>query len=846
MTKSEFRQLTERIIYLDGATGSILVKRGMPAGVCPELWILDNPEALIGLQEEYLEAGTNILLAPTFTSNRVKLAEYGLVDRCEELNKRLVGLSKTAVCRHKEKHPDAVAFVAADITMTGQQLKPMGSLDFEELVDIYKEQLTYLVDAGVDLIFIETMMSLQETRAALIATKETCELPVIASLTFENDGRTLYGTDAMTAMAVLQSLGADAVGTNCSTGPDKMLTNIKKMAEIAQIPIVSKPNAGLPRLDERNITFYDMTPEVFAEEMLPIIEAGASIVGGCCGTTPEHIKALYEKTRLLKPNKPVISDNMRYLASEKETVIFDLESPFMIVGERINPTGKKKLQEELREGNFELINEFAFEQEQNGASLLDVNVGMSGIDEKAIMLKAIEEITTNVRLPLVIDSSHVDVIEQALRRYPGRALINSISLEKAKIESLMPIAKKYGAMFILLPLSDKGLPESLSEKKEIINKILKCAREIGISNNDIIVDGLVATVGANRLAALETAETIRYCKEELLLPTIVGLSNISFGLPERSNVNGSFLTLAIQAGLTMAILNPSQQQLVASALATDMLLNKKDSDIRYIQFINELKEQYPDMAPMGTICNREKVGATDINKGNHTSAVAVPDSQNTSNGAGSGTTVDKLYKAILTGNKKSVVDYTKEAVDGGKEAKQVLDESLLPAINEVGRLFEKGKYFLPQLIASAEAMKQAIEYLEPMLLKKGANGPQITIVIATVKGDIHDIGKNLVALMLKNYGFKVIDLGKDVAKEDIIKAAKENDAQIIALSALMTTTMQEMRHVVELAKQEGVNTKIIIGGAVITQDYADEIHADGYSKDAQEAVKLTQRLMQLL
>ncbi len=844
MTKKEFKLLSEKIIYLDGATGSNLVKRGMPSGVCPELWILDNADILIGLQEEYLAAGTNILLAPTFTSNRIKLAEYGLADRIEELNKRLVELSMTAVRHYKNQCPDAAAYVAADITMTGQQLKPMGSLDFEELVDIYKEQLRYLVDAGVDLVIIETMMSLQETRAALLAVKETCDLPVIASLTYENDGRTLYGTNAMTAMAVLQSLGADAVGTNCSTGPDKMLYNIKKMAGIGQIPIIAKPNAGLPRLAEDGSTVYDMTPEVFAKEMLPIIEAGASVVGGCCGTTPAHIKALYEKTKTLKPHRQIVPDTVRYLSSEKETVLFDLDSPFMIVGERINPTGKKRLQEELREGSFELVNEFAVEQEEKGASLLDVNMGMSGIDEKVTMLKAIEEITTNVRLPLVIDSSHIDVIEQALRRYPGRALINSISGEKGKLDHLMPIAQKYGAMFILLPLSDEGLPESLEEKKNIIHKILERAKELGISNNDIVVDGLVATVGANKLAALETAETIRYCREELSLPTIVGLSNISFGLPERSNVNGSFLTLAIQAGLTMAILNPSQQQLVASALAADMLLNKKDSDIRYIQFINDLKEQYPDMAPMGTISRRESAGGDGSGK-----AVQPSEADKNSTvlkGHNSAETVDKIQKAVLSGNQKSIVAYVKEAVGSGKEAKQLLDESLLPAINEVGRLFEKGKYFLPQLIASAEAMKLAIEYLEPMLTSKGSNGPQITIVIATVKGDIHDIGKNLVALMLKNYGFQVIDLGKDVAKEDIIKAAKEHNAQIIALSALMTTTMQEMRQVVELAKQEGVQAQIIIGGAVITQEYADEIHADGYSKDAQEAVKLTQQLMNLL
>lgn len=840
MTKKEFKQLSEKIIYLDGATGSNLVKRGMPAGVCPELWILEHPEALIGLQEEYLEAGTNIILAPTFTSNRIKLAEYGLEDRIEELNTNLAALSKEAVKRHLTKHPEASAFVAADLTMTGRQLKPMGTLDFEELIDIYKEQLSYLRKAGVDLVFIETMMSLQETRAALIAAKETCgDLPVIASLTYEAEGRTLYGTDARTAMAVLQSLGADAVGTNCSTGPDRMLWNIKNMAEIAQIPIVAKPNAGLPKLMEDGSTVYQMSPEDFTHEMIPLIEAGASFVGGCCGTTPEHIRALVSATKGLAKTNLNIPKTQRYLASEKKTVLFDLDSPFMIVGERINPTGKKKLQEELRAGSFEMVNEFAAAQEAQGAALLDINMGMSGIDEEQMMIKAIEEVTTNVSLPLVIDSSHISVIEQALRRYPGRALINSISYEKEKSDNLLLLAKKYGAMFILLPLSDEGLPKSSEEKKEIISKLLKRADELGISRNDIIVDGLVTTVGANPLAAVETLDTIRYCKEELRLPTIVGLSNISFGLPERSNVNTSFLTLAIQAGLTMAISNPSQPQFVAGALAADMLLNKKGSDIRYIQYINDIKEQYPDMAPMGTI-SRKNSGASQNTGAVSQKNTGTVSSQNSPTGS-----ADKIYKAVLTGNRQSIVSYTVSEIERKTAAKQILDNSLLPAINEVGNLFESGKYFLPQLIASAETMKLAIEYLEPHLQSAGSKDNQITVVIATVKGDIHDIGKNLVALMLKNYGFRVIDLGKDVPSETIIEAAKEHQADIIALSALMTTTMQEMKQVVRLVKQEGLKAKVIIGGAVITQDYADEIQSDGYSKDAQEAVKLVQKLMKI-
>ncbi|MCR5420600.1 MAG: homocysteine S-methyltransferase family protein [Lachnospiraceae bacterium] len=841
MNIGEFRQLSKDIIYLDGATGSNLMKRGMPKGACPETFILNNSEILEKLQIEYFEAGTNIVLAPTFTANRIKLAEYGLDDRLFDINMGLVEVSARARDIFLKKHPGAKAYIAADLTMTGRQLKPMGTLDFEELVGIYKEQLSVIIKAGVDVIVVETMTSLQETRAALIAAKETCDLPVLCSLTFEENGRTLFGTDGRTAACVLESLGAAAIGTNCSVGPDKMVDVISGMADISNIPIIAKPNAGMPRLDSCGNTVYELSPEDFSKQMVPLVEAGASIVGGCCGTTPEHIAKLYELTKDMKPVSHKRDENLRFLASEKSTVCFDLDSKFMIVGERINPTGKKKLQEELRSGSFEIVHDFAVSQYENGASLLDINVGMSGIDEKSVMLSAIEEVTTHVSLPLVIDSSHVDVIEQALRRYPGRALINSISFEKIKFDNLLPIAKKYGAMFILLPLSDEGLPKSLDEKKDIINKILKRAEELGLSHNDIIVDGLVATVGANKKAALETLETIRYCKEELSLPTIVGLSNISFGLPERANVNSAFLNLAIQNGLTMAISNPSQHQLVAGALATDMLLNKNDADIRYIEYISFLKERYPDMAPMGTISIKgENEALKGIGKGLKNDSGKAGE-----NGPGNADENSDIIKnSVLKGNKNGIVEYVKKELEEGREANDILNGSLLPGINEVGKLFESGRYFLPQLIASAEAMRTAIDHLEPFLKSDKGDGNRAKIVIATVKGDIHDIGKNLVALMLKNYGFIVYDLGKDVSKEDIIAKARETDADIIALSALMTTTMQEMKEVVKLAKAEGIRAKIMIGGAVITQDYCDEISASGYSKDAQEAVKLATRLIE--
>ena len=816
MTKQAFRDLIrETPIFLDGATGSNLLKRGMPAGVCPEKWILEHREVLIGLQREFVEAGSNILYAPTFSANRIKLKEYGLEEQIREMNHALVAVSKEAA--------GGKALVAGDLTMTGEQLAPMGKMDFEELISIYKEQIGYLVEADVDLLVVETMMSLQETRAALIAAKEVCDLPVMTTMTFEADGRSLYGTDAVTAAVVLESLGAAAVGANCSTGPDKMTEIIRAMADATTVPIIAKPNAGLPFLDENGQTVYDMKEDEFAEGMKLLVEAGASIVGGCCGTTPSFIRAEKEavgKMRI-RHREP---GTLRYLTSERKTVAFGLDDNFMIIGERINPTGKKKLQAQPKEGSMEMVSAFAEEQEACGASILDVNMGMSGIDEKAMMLQAIETVTGLTSLPLSIDSSHVDVIEAALRRYPGRALINSISYEKVKFEALLPIAKKYGAMFILLPLSDAGLPENLQEKIEIIEKVQKRAYELGMRKEDIIVDGLVATVGANKTAAIETLETIRYCKENGLATTC-GLSNISFGLPERSYVNTAFLTMAVQAGLTMAIANPSQELLVSLAFASDLLLNKAGADIRYINLMEAVKEK------------REAMGETAVKP------TGIPIAGRKAETPGSGSILEKLRADVLKGNINGIAADTKQAVEEGNEPKMLLDDVLLPGINEVGELFDKGTYFLPQLIASAEAMKASIEYLEPLLMEDNSGKEMPTVVIATVEGDIHDIGKNLVALMLKNYGFHVIDLGKDVPKEKIIEAAVKYKAQVIALSALMTTTMQQMRHVIAYAKEKEVNAKIIVGGAVITQEYADEIGADGYSRDAAEAVKLTQRIV---
>lgn len=805
MTKQELQDLFQKgPIILDGATGSNLMAKGMPMGVCPEDWIYHHKEAIVSLQKAYVEAGTQILYAPTFTANRIKLAEYDMEDRLEELNRAMVRYSREAAGDR--------AFVAGDLTMTGRQLYPVGDLMFEDLVDVYKEQVRAILNEGVDLFVIETMMSLQECRAALLAVKETCDLPVMISLTYNEDGRTLYGTSPEIAMVVLEHMGADIVGVNCSTGPLAMIPLVKAMLPYADVPIMVKPNAGMPEL-ENGETVYKMTPEEFADACEQLVDAGASVVGGCCGTRPDHIKALADRMRGKKV-EPIQKKNRPVLTSERGFVEVTLDGGFKVVGERINPTGKKALQEELRSGSMQMVRQFARDQEIAGAAILDVNMGTNGIDEKATMLDAIYEVISTVDLPLSIDTSYVDVMEAALRIYPGRALINSISCEAEKMKELLPIAKKYGAMFVLLPLSQAGLPKDLDEKKEHITHVLEAARAIGLQDNDAVVDVLVATVGANPSAALECFETISYCKDTLHLPTICGLSNISFGMPQRIFVNTAFLNVALSKGLTMAIANPSQELLMYTALATDLLLGKEGASERYLGTV-------PTTA-------MKMVGSKDVKVDSQTKEEAH----------------HPIFDCVVKGDKESIIREVKKEVEAGEKPSAVIEKYLIPGINQVGEYYDNKKYFLPQLIAGANAMKEAMEYLEPLLLADKKDEAKATVVIATVEGDIHDIGKNLVVLMLKNYGYRVFDMGKDVPAESIVNKAIEENAQIIGLSALMTTTMMRMKDVVDLAKEKGCQAKIIIGGACITESFAEEIGADGYSKDASECVKLIDSLIQ--
>ncbi|MBO6109171.1 MAG: dihydropteroate synthase, partial [Eubacterium sp.] len=674
------------------------------------------------------------------------------------------------------------------------------------------------------------MMSLQECRAALLAVKETTDKPVIVTLTFQDDGRTLFGTEPGTAITVLQAMGADAVGVNCGAGPDSLKDVVKRMSEFAKVPIVMKPNAGLPVLND-GVTTYDLDPEGFISQMRPVIESGAvDIAGGCCGTDERYIRALRELISDVKKagsdslpgeTESVFSDGTtRILTNERNLLKIGQGGSFIIVGERINPTGKKGLQAELREGSTDMVLDFAAEQIECGAKVLDVNMGMNGIDEKEMMCRVIDELTMSVDVPLCIDSSDPDVIEAALRIYPGRALINSVSLEPGKPERIFPLAKKYGAMVILLPLTREGLPKDLNEKHAALDELISIAHSYGLSDEDLVADGLVATIGANKNAARDVMETIKYCQEKNLA-TICGLSNISFGLPERMVINTAFLTMAIAEGLTMAISNPCQTMLRNAAYAADLLMAKEGSDADYINGVRPL-----GLADAGNV-------STDKTAKKQT---AIPEDM--LNGQES-----ELFMAVLNGRKKALSSLIDEQLKANRSAKELIDKELIPAINLVGALYEKKIFFLPQLISSAETMEQAVAYIEPHLEINNDAEDMATVIMATVEGDVHDIGKNLVVLMLKNYGYNVIDMGKDVPGEDIIAMAAKTDADIIGLSALMTTMMTKMAEVVKLRDEAGIRAKIIIGGACVTREYADEIGADGYSEDAMEAVEEVNRLI---
>jgi 5-methyltetrahydrofolate--homocysteine methyltransferase len=787
--------LTKKIVILDGATGTELQKRGLPAGISPEIWCLENPEIIKDVHNSYKKSGSQIVYACTFGANRFKLKQYNVKKDVYTVNLELARLAKEASGKN--------TLVAGDIGPTGLFIEPFGTLAFEEAVDAFKEQARGLIDGGCDLIVIETMIDIQEARAALLAVKELADIFTIVSMTYEKDGHTLGGSPPQSALITLQSLGADIVGCNCSAGPEQMVELIAAMKPYATVPLLAKPNAGIPRL-EGGKTIFEMDAKNFASCSRKLAAAGANLLGGCCGTTPEHIRELAKTVGSRKPILP-LRQSICALSSSRSFLEIREKEPLYLVGERINPTGKKALQQELIEGKLSIIRQMAQEQEDQGASLLDVNIGQPGIDEIQTIRKVIGLLSTSSRLPLVIDSSKIETIEASLRLYPGRMLINSISGEKEKLAKLLPLAAKYGAMFILLPLAGREIPRTANHRQKIIENIFRKAQKFGFTKDDFVVDGLTMAVASDATAAQETLATVRWCKETFKCKTILGLSNVSFGMPGRPWLNAAFLAIAQYCGLTMAIANPANIEFMNVKKAGDALTAREKASFH---FINHFSQQMVTPAP---------VSATGIS----------PE--------------EKVAAAILNGDKDYINAYIDEVLKSGRPASQLVDDFMIPAIVRVGDLYEKKIYFLPQLMAAAETMKKALAYLDPHL-KKAAVTDKGKIILATVRGDIHDIGKNIVALLLKNYGYCVIDLGKDVSDQAIVDAAKKENPDVIGLSALMTTTMVNMKDVITLARAQGLRTDFLIGGAVVTDAYAKSIGAF-FARDGVEAVKVVENLV---
>jgi len=803
MKTAEFTKMLEKkVLILDGATGTELQKAGLPRGACPELWASENPDKLKSIQEKYIKAGSNAVYTCTFGANRMKLKEFKQDSKVEELNRKLARISREAA--------GSEALVAGCIGPTGAFVEPFGDLPFEDAVGIFREQAKGLLKGGVDFFVVETMMDIQESRAALLAIKEICNLPVIVSMTFTEQGQTLTGTPPETAIVTLQSLGASAVGCNCSVGPGAMLSLVMAMKPFATVPIMAKPNAGLPKLINEK-TVFDMGSDEFASFGPQLVKAGVNIIGGCCGTNPEYISKLKAAVKGLKPEKPRMS-SLSALSSSRKTIFIAHNQPLKIIGERINPTGKKVLQEELKAGKFREVRRFAVEQKQKGADVLDVNTGMPGINEKETLFAAVRLLSHVSDVPLCVDSSRPEAVEAALRIYPGRAIINSISCEKEKIHKFLPIAAKYGAMFILLPLGDGNIPEKADDRIEYVSRIMAEAEKFGFTKNDVVIDGLVMTVSSNQDAAKETLSLVDWATRNGF-KTVLGLSNVSFGLPERKWVNSAFLAMAVSRGLTFAIANPDSMELMSTKFASDVLTGRDRGCRAFIQ-------RFQNTADVANLAKTQPL------------SVSIS---------------EQISKDVLNGDKDHICTHVEKALKEKIEARKIVDESLIPAINKVGELFDRREYFLPQLIMSAEAMKMAFDFLEPHLRQSGRSEKAAVkrkIILATVKGDIHDIGKNIVALMLKNYGYEVIDLGKDVGPEAVLEAARKSGAEIVGLSALMTTTMTQMKPIMDKCRKAGLkNLKYIVGGAVVTQDYADEIGADGYASDSVEAVRLVQKLL---
>ena len=776
--------------------GTMLQAKGLPVGATPELTALEHPEWLLDIHRAYVEAGAQILYANTFGANREKLSHCGRT--VEEIVPAAVALAKEAA--------QGRALVALDIGPTGQLLEPTGILDFETAVDIFAQVVRAGAAAGADLIVIETMTDLQEARAALLAAKENSSLPVLVTMTYEATGRTFLGCSPAAAALTLEGMGADAIGVNCSLGPREMPPLVEELLQWTTLPIVLKPNAGLPHPDGSG---YDITPQEFAHSLAQLTELGVQVFGGCCGTTPEYIallrQALEGRTVRRTPTAvpAAVCSGMQVVPVDRVRVI----------GERINPTGKKRMKEALKTGDVDYMLGQALEQTEAGADILDVNVGLPEIDEAEMMVRTVKALQGVTETPLQLDSTDPKVLEGALRVYCGKAIVNSVNGEEAVLDAILPLVKKYGAAVVGLTLDEGGIPKTVQARMDIAKRILDRALFYGIRKEDVYIDCLTLTVPAEPEGAVQTLEGLRRVKTELGLKTVLGVSNISFGLPARPLVNQNFLTMAMSAGLDLPILNPNVESMMAAVRCYHLLTNVDENAREFIA----------------------AYGNAQVSTSITTTGTAAP-------APAAGGKRD-LTEIVLTGLKGEAGPATKALLET-REPMDIVDNILIPALDRVGADFEQNKVFLPQLIQSAGAAQAAFEVIRDTLAQKdGGTVSRGTVVLATVKGDIHDIGKNIVKVLLENYGYTVIDLGRDVDPAAVVEAARKHEAPLVGLSALMTTTLKSMAETIAQLHDAGLPCKIMVGGAVLTPDYAQEIHADFYAKDAKESVDIAKRVI---
>lgn len=820
------------MLFFDGGMGSLLQERGLEQGELPETWNLKKPEELIRIHREYLEAGADIVLANTFGANRFKY------DNLDEIIAAGIANAKTAVRESGKK-----AYVALDMGPTGKLLKPMGTLDFEEAVSVYAEVVRAGEKAGADLILIETMSDTYELKAAVLAAKENSSRPVMATVVFDEGHKLLTGASPENVVALLEGLRVDALGINCGLGPKQMKPIFERLAQFASVPLIIMPNAGLPRV-ENGRTVYDVDPAEFAEDMAEIIAMGAWFAGGCCGTTPAHIRALTEKCRDFVPKALTKKDDTIVTSYSKAVLLGGKPA---IIGERINPTGKSKFKQALRDNNMEYILEEGVKQADAGADILDVNVGLPEIDEVAMMKQTVYELQGILPLPLQIDTTNAEAMEAAMRVYNGKPMINSVNGKEEVMKEIFPLVRKYGGVVVGLTLDEAGIPTTAEGRLAIAEKIYRTAESYGIERKNIVIDALTMTMSTDDTSAGTTLEVVKKIKEQGGR-TVLGVSNISFGLPHREILNAAFFSMAMSAGLSAGIINPNVASM-RQAYDTYCVLGGFDSQcMNYIEKYAAL-QTVTTLAPAGAGGgNGTTAGTVNSMEGNTAAAGgngAAGSNAGTGAAGGNGTagSMPALQNAIVKGLKEQAYRGTKEALASGRDTMDVINGELIPALDVVGQAFEKGTMFLPQLLMSAEAAKAGFaaikEYVESTGTRQEKKG---TVVIATVKGDIHDIGKNIVKVLLENYGFDVIDLGKDVPPEAVVEAVQQSGARLVGLSALMTTTVASMEETIRQLREKVPGCKVMVGGAVLTPEYADMIGADYYAKDAMQSVHYAEKI----